>query len=151
MCVKKYESFLIMNATAQTEEILDQDFSFILSMTKTHYQEIVDEKNRELCKKWLEKLCGKRVEGLSQKRSRNILLSELIVDMQEKKLSERFQEPPADGPLPSTSAIFGFHDPDKDYTPEENDNVGNMQIDSILFSMIIKILVNLPIKDIPIK
>ncbi|XP_048510478.1 uncharacterized protein LOC125500727 [Athalia rosae] len=91
----------------QIEENLDRDFLLFMSLTKTYFPQIDDQRHKTLCTQWLSKLCGEKVEGISQKRNRNWFLSHLLMYMQERKVAGPFLKPPADGALPKATAVFG--------------------------------------------
>lgn len=97
----------------EIEEILDNDFLQFVSLAKTYYTEILDEKDKLLCMQWLTKLCGEKAKGISSKRSRNIYLSQLLMNMQEKKMAGPFLYPPGDKALPPARSIFSSQDSDK--------------------------------------
>ncbi|KAK2588444.1 hypothetical protein KPH14_004439 [Odynerus spinipes] len=96
-----------------TEEILDYDFLQFISLAKTYYTQLFDEKDKLLCMQWLVKLCGEKLQGIPHKRNRNIYLSQLLMNMQEKKMGGPFSIPPSDKPLPPARSIFGSQDSDK--------------------------------------
>lgn len=108
----------------EIEEILDQDFLQFISLAKTYYTEILDEKDKLLCMQWLTKLCGEKAKGISSKRNRNIYLSQLLMNMQEKKMAGPFLSPPGDKPLPPARNIFSSQDSDKIFSPKMETELG---------------------------
>lgn len=58
-------------------------------------------------KAWLQKLCGEPCEGVDKKRNRNIYLSNLVLCMQEGKLTEQFQQPPNEVDISNAMQVFG--------------------------------------------
>ncbi|KAF7386404.1 hypothetical protein HZH68_013536 [Vespula germanica] len=113
----------------EIEEILDQDFLQFISLAKTYYTEILDEKDKLLCMQWLTKLCGEKAKGISSKRNRNIYLSQLLMNMQEKKMAGPFLSPPGDKPLPPARNIFSSQDSDKIFSPKMETELDEMPDD----------------------
>lgn len=115
---------MIMAEEAQIEENLDRDFLLFMSLTKTYFPQLVDRKDITLCTQWLSKLCGEKVEGISQKRNRNLYLSHLLMNMQEGKMGGPFLKPPGDGALPTATAVFGPPAPEESITEEAENIIG---------------------------
>nr|CAD7404384.1 unnamed protein product [Timema cristinae] len=56
---------------------------------------------------WLQKLCGEAAIGEDSKRTRNVYLSHLVLEMQEGRLMPPFLEYPPEGKLPLAVDVFG--------------------------------------------
>nr|CAD7414228.1 unnamed protein product [Timema poppensis] len=56
---------------------------------------------------WLQKLCGEAAIGEVSKRTRNVYLSHLVLEMQEGRLMPPFLEYPPEGKLPLAVDVFG--------------------------------------------
>lgn len=110
----------------QIEENLDRDFLLFMSLTKTYFPQISDEKDIALCTQWLSKLCGEKVEGISQKRNRNLYLSHLLMNMQEGRMAGPFSKPPMDGTLSTATAVFGPAPAEETITDDGENIIGKI-------------------------
>ncbi|KAI4486292.1 hypothetical protein M0802_012397 [Mischocyttarus mexicanus] len=113
----------------EIEEVLDYDFLQFISLAKTYYTELLDEKDKLLCMQWLTKLCGEKVKGVTYKRNRNIYLLQLLMNMQENKMTGPFLMPPGDKPLPPAKSIFISQDSGKISPSKIETGVGEMPED----------------------
>ncbi|XP_024936710.1 uncharacterized protein LOC112493786 [Cephus cinctus] len=118
-----------MAEEAEIEETLDRDFLLFMTLAKTYYPQIVDQRDITLCTQWLSKLCGEKVEGIYQKRNRNVFLTHLLMNMQEGKMAGPFFKPPGEGPLPASNTVFGISATDEAFVADIDQPVDDMADD----------------------
>lgn len=87
------------------EDKLDEDFLFYLGFTSGVMQKL-KECDKPKAQQWLQKLCGEACSTISQKRNRNIFLSNLLLDLQEKQLSGPFTQNPDDINFDDAASYF---------------------------------------------
>ncbi|GJQ82431.1 hypothetical protein Trydic_g11845 [Trypoxylus dichotomus] len=92
---------------SEIENKLDEDYLFYLSFTTSFLHRLTDPSDIIKCQAWMEKLCGAPFYGVDQKRYRNIFLSNLVLCMQEGKLTGPFVESAQDVDLSDASKYFG--------------------------------------------
>ncbi|KAF0773776.1 DUF4485 domain-containing protein [Aphis craccivora] len=87
------------------EEKTIEDFLFFLVHFKEAFDSLKSESDKEICKKWLDKLAVETYKSTNEKQARNIYLSQLILSMNDRKLTAPFNESPKPGPL-SLDGVF---------------------------------------------
>ncbi|KAK4884846.1 hypothetical protein RN001_001117 [Aquatica leii] len=88
------------------ENKLDEDFLFYLGFTNTFFDQFENPDEVEHCRAWLQKLCGMLCTSIDQKRNRNIYLSNLVLCMQEGKLSGPFLNYPQEVDISDAMTVF---------------------------------------------
>ncbi|XP_022914679.2 myosin heavy chain, clone 203-like [Onthophagus taurus] len=91
----------------EVENKLDEDYLFYLGFTTSFFHRLPSEADVAKCKSWLERLCGTPCQGVEAKRNRNIFLSNLVLCMQEGRLTGPFLENPKDVDILKASNYFG--------------------------------------------
>ncbi|XP_022173257.1 uncharacterized protein LOC111035790 [Myzus persicae] len=87
------------------EEKINEDFLFFLEHFKAAFDSLKSESEKEICKKWLHKLAIEPYKNTKEKQARNIYLSQLILSMNNRKITTPFNEAPKPGPL-SLDGVF---------------------------------------------
>lgn len=80
-----------------TMDKLDQDFMLFLSFAFECVENLRHSKYLDNCKLWFKKLCSEHYDTVSSKRTRNLYLSRLLLNMQDGKFKPEFLEPPPCG------------------------------------------------------
>ncbi|KAF2885988.1 hypothetical protein ILUMI_20185, partial [Ignelater luminosus] len=111
----------------EIENKLDEDFLFYLGFTNSFFNQL-NKKDVDRCRVWLQKLCGETCDGVNKKRNRNIYLSNLVLCMQEGKLTEPFQQPPNEVDISNALQVFG-HQPTEVAPPEWLHDFSNIEDD----------------------
>ncbi|XP_050426955.1 uncharacterized protein LOC126837169 [Adelges cooleyi] len=91
--------------TPTTDEKISEDFLYFLGFFKEAYDSLKKDGEKEICKKWLDKLVVGPHKTTSERQIRNIYLSQLILSINERKLRPPFNVPPEQGPL-SLDGVF---------------------------------------------
>ncbi|VVC37441.1 Hypothetical protein CINCED_3A006598 [Cinara cedri] len=93
-----------MMATGLDEKV-EEDFVFFLDHFQESFDSLKSERDKEICQKWLDKLAIEKYKDTNEKQIRNIYLSQLIISMNERKLSAPFNESPKSAKL-SLDGVF---------------------------------------------
>ena len=113
-----------MEDESYAEDILDQDYLFLINFAKTYYACVAEGRDKTLANQWLSKLCSEKVQGISQKRNRNSFLAYFLMNLQDGKMTGPFGKPPEDGPLPEARAIFASSAEPESDGPEKESVIG---------------------------
>ncbi|KAF2901326.1 hypothetical protein ILUMI_04860 [Ignelater luminosus] len=111
----------------EIENKLDEDFLFYLGFTNSYFKHL-NKKDIDICRAWLQKLCGEPCDSVDKKRNRNIYLSNLVLCMQEGKLTKLFQQPPNEIDISNALQVFG-HQPTEVEPPEWLHDLSNVEDD----------------------
>ncbi|XP_063974928.1 uncharacterized protein LOC135161363 [Diachasmimorpha longicaudata] len=90
----------------EVEKCLDKDYFGFISQSHEYYSKLSADETRKLCEKWLVKILGQKVNGIREKRNRNIFMMHLLTQMHAGQLTGIFSSPPANGDLPSSNWVF---------------------------------------------
>ncbi|VVC42953.1 Domain of unknown function DUF4485, partial [Cinara cedri] len=80
--------------TTSLDEKVEVDFVFFLEHFQESFDSLKSKSDKEICQKWLDKLVIEKYKDTNEKQIRNIYLSQLIINMNERKLSAPFNESP---------------------------------------------------------
>ncbi|XP_027849100.2 uncharacterized protein LOC114128723 [Aphis gossypii] len=87
------------------DEKVDEDFLFFLDHYNGAFNSLRSLSDKEICSKWLDKLAIELYKTTNEKQTRNIYLSQLILNMNGRKLKPPFNEPPKSDTL-SLDGVF---------------------------------------------
>ncbi|CAI6351004.1 unnamed protein product [Macrosiphum euphorbiae] len=87
------------------DDKVDEDFLFFLEHYNEAFISLRSQSDKEICNKWLDKLAIETYKTTNEKQIRNIYLSQLILNMNSRKLSAPFNDPPKPDKL-SLDGVF---------------------------------------------
>ncbi|XP_075233600.1 uncharacterized protein LOC142331515 [Lycorma delicatula] len=90
------------------ESKLDEDHVFFLQFTNNFISNVTRPRDFDHCTRWLERLAGEPMYGVSAKRNRNMFLAKLLVAMMDNQVKGPFLSFPPTGPLPNAGEVFGL-------------------------------------------
>ncbi|XP_060866952.1 uncharacterized protein LOC132942518 [Metopolophium dirhodum] len=87
------------------DDKVDEDFLFFLEHYNGAFNSLRSQSDKEICSKWIDKLTIETYKTTNEKQIRNIYLSQLILNMNSRKLSAPFNDPPKPDKL-SLDGVF---------------------------------------------